>query len=607
MKMFKTRVLPVLLALATMLSLCAAAVVSSSAEGDNRITINTNDFTNIDPAHPDRFQAYQIFNGRVEQDDPQRLADADWGTGINAQAFVTAMTEEGGADNDNKENIDGTPFNQLVKAWLDKWNTATGDEGVQANPGLAADYTSQKQAAAIAAMLEEYGADNNLFMKTFARVAGKHLSATCTKSTYKEDTKQYIIDKLEPGYYLVKDTYVTDAENDIDDPEPDNRNDAVSEYIVDVLNDKTVDVKSSTPTLTKEVSHDGEFTYVGDEEIGDVITYRLTGTPAENYDMYKTYLYEFHDTLSEGLDFVKDAKLSGEQPFKVEAVNGEERTDITTYFTMKGAEGHDLEWDCADLKKIATVKFSTKLVLTYQARLNDKAKACDPEKNIAWAKYSNNPYGEGTGETPSSGTPEYTFGVEILKLEASEKKTPISGAGFKVKNESGQFATFTEVQEDGHKAYKLQGEQWNDLGTEIFTDTEGKLHIVGFNATEEGTTNYTLVETTAPVGYETTFDIPFGISVTYNEDGTVASQDIFIEKNAADDATSAPADRSDIVVGEIPATGEIPLTIFEALSPHLPKTGATTALVCTSIAVLCLAAAGVCFAVYRRNKRADNQ
>lgn len=606
MKALGKRVLPLLMAMVMMLSLSAAAIISTAAETDPNnytITLKPNEFTNL-PTESDstttaeRFEAYQLFSGRVdpaEHDgfDAQRLADARWGSGFTTgakDAFVAELKV-------NKTVLeDGKTVGQVFTEGLDAY-----------------DKQAQDEAAAVAAILEDF-ADDSLLMQTFARIAGGHLDGTPVKSTWDGTNFIIKIPKEQQGYYIIVDTYLTKSDANLngnpDPSESNDQNDEVSPYIIDVINDKEITLKSRVPTLDKKVKDDGKWTIVGDAQIGDYVQYKLTATLPENYDMFgivsedsynkaDSFYFAFHDTLSTGLDFVKD---NPEYPWVIRVDNGEGNEEqwktIASssnpgQFELLGADGRELVWKCDNLKEITDVKFDSKIVLTYYAQLNKNGVVAEPNKNTAHLEYSNDPYGEGHGNTHEVEIPEYFFGLNILKVALDEDNTPVANAGFKVLNKDDKYATFTKEGD----AYKLSG--WDDAGTEIFTDDEGRLHVDGFDdvSSEDGTPiTYTLKETTSPVGYETMYDIKFHFEATYSEDGmSVVSQKVVL-----DDRT----ERTDVDVtpeGTV-TVGEFPVTLYEPLSPSLPKTGATTALICSLIAVTCIAGAAVFFVVYRRSK-----
>ena len=83
----------------------------------------------------------------------------------------------------------------------------------------------------------------------------------------------------------------------------------------------TVTEKTSIPTVDKEILKGGanaaameakssdrqfnQFNNCGDSRIGQEVSYRLTGTVADNIASYAEYRYEFQDTLSKGLVVTK--------------------------------------------------------------------------------------------------------------------------------------------------------------------------------------------------------------------------------------------------------------------------------------------------------------
>ena len=63
--------------------------------------------------------------------------------------------------------------------------------------------------------------------------------------------------------------------------------------------DKTINLKGQAPSIDKTAN-------ATTVEIGQVVTYTIKGTIPDTTG-YDKYTYKIHDTLTEGLDFVKDA------------------------------------------------------------------------------------------------------------------------------------------------------------------------------------------------------------------------------------------------------------------------------------------------------------
>ena len=141
--------------------------------------------------------------------------------------------------------------------------------------------------------------------KAFAKAVAPYLTTAAGSANTVTDGK-YVISGLAAGYYLVKDqdgSLTGDA-------------DAYTEYIIKVVSDTTATPKSSVPTVEKKVKDTNDSTGVtsdwqdsADYDIGDSIPFQLKATLADNVSSYTTYKVVFHDTLSKGLTYNKDAKV----------------------------------------------------------------------------------------------------------------------------------------------------------------------------------------------------------------------------------------------------------------------------------------------------------
>lgn len=241
----------------------------------------------------------------------------------------------------------------------------------------------------------------------------------------------------------------------------------------------TISEKASVPSLTKEVQEDstGEWGKTADNNIGDFIPYRLTGTLPDNYVSYSTYYYEFSDHLSEGLTADKDS-------VKVSAVNGKETKDITDSFEITYGKDNTLHVVCEDLKQVEDVTATTKIVVNYMTTLNSKAEVgSQGNPNTVELIYTKNPNQDGHGETTPQENIVYTYSLDLVKLDANNLGMHLEGAKFTLQAEDGSY-----VQADG---------SLKDTKHEFTTDSDGHIDISGLDA---GT--YRLEETEAPAGYE---------------------------------------------------------------------------------------------------------
>ena len=125
---------------------------------------------------------------------------------------------------------------------------------------------------------------------------------TTTKvGTWNAETHK--ITGLTPGYYLVQDAETSP------DTSGTNRPGAKTKFIVQIVADQTVVVKSSVPSVNKKVKEKNDTTGTtsgwqdaADYDIGDKIPYKLEGSLPSTFEGYHTYRhYTFIDTLSAGL------------------------------------------------------------------------------------------------------------------------------------------------------------------------------------------------------------------------------------------------------------------------------------------------------------------
>ena len=218
--------------------------------------------------------------------------------------------------------------------------------------------------------------------------------------------------------------------------------------------------------------------------IGDSIPYKLTATMPESITAYKKYQLVFHDKLSAGLDYNRDS-------LKVFA--GGTEIPAENYTVAYSEDGKSLTVSINDAKAAPwNAVPGTEISVKYSAVLNENAEV--KNRNEAWLEYSNDPKGDGTGET-GPGVPDtvdvYTFEIRFDKVD--KNGDPLSGAGFTLykKDEADVFQPF---------------------GEEVKGVT--RFSFKGLSAGE-----YKLVETTTPDGYNTMEDFVFRIDAE-TADGT---------------------------------------------------------------------------------------
>ena len=318
------------------------------------------------------------------------------------------------------------------------------------------------------------------------------------------------------GYYL----FVTNALNDS------SKKDTGTSPIFAVVggNAVTVTEKTSIPTVDKEIlaatSDDPTklttgWAGVADSQIGQEVTYKLTGKVADNYASYDTYSYKFTDVLSSGLDYVDGSvevyalngttytKINGNK-YSVTNADASNNNTLTVEFKVGGGD--------KGLKGVPDVDANTRIVVFYRAKLNASANIAGANNqlkvnpNTVTLEYSNNPISGGTGTSESDTVEDYTYGLKINKVDLGTERA-LNGAQFTIqvnkpndKNLDGKF-----VQEDGTLSIKEHVFQTKD---------DGYFTVKGLDAGK-----YTVTEKHLK-GYADISPFDFEIVPTMSEDGT---------------------------------------------------------------------------------------
>ena len=336
------------------------------------------------------------------------------------------------------------------------------------------------------------------------------------------------------GYYLIKDQDGTVPPSETYTP-----------YIVSVVSNITFKPKSNeVPKFTKKLKDTNDSTGVitgwqdsADYDIGDKIPFRLQGTVSKDFDSYKTYYYAFHDVEEKGLTF----DSSSVKVFVGDEVNG---TEITTGYTVvtNTADGCTFEIVFDDLKKVTGVTANSIITVTYESTLNTDAVLGEHGNvNTAKLEYSNNPRGDGTGETPWDNVIVFTYKVVVNKID--QAGDPLEGAQF----------TLTKKTKNGTDVVKIM-----DVNTTLTQFTLSGL--------DDG--EYTLTETVTPAHYNTISPITFTVTADHKIDwDSISTRD--------DVLTSLSGDKK---VGEITFTssktdGTLTTNVINNIGTTLPGTG----------------------------------
>ena len=316
-----------------------------------------------------------------------------------------------------------------------------------------------------------------------------------------------------------------------------------------------VKIKSTFPTVDKKVSTDNN-TYQDNTtaQVGDTVTFKLTAKVPDMAD-YTAYKFVFHDTLSNGLEFVANSVevsiasnkiTAGDNTYSATYVDGTKK--LTVAFT-----------DLKNVVKSGTDKVATddEIVVTYKAKITKDAVTTNPATNKAHLEYSNDPSGTGTGTSNPDESKVYTYDINIFKYYKGEgnTETGLANATFKLTASEDSTSTAIElVKEEGTDlVYHVKGNNEADAVSTVTTGADGKITIKGLKA---GT--YYLHETIAPTGYNK-LKKPIKIEITVT-DNNYTTPSYKVDDKANADNTIKVENVKGVMLPETGSIGTIGLT-----------------------------------------------
>ena len=413
-----------------------------------------------------------------------------------------------------------------------------------------------------AAKVTGLGANNSVKVQQFANdftayALKNSLAATKTSGKITDSKTDYEFTDLATGYYLV---YVTGGKE-------------IQSSLVTVDSPtSTVNLKTEAPSITKTADKETV-------SIGQVVKYTVTGSIPDTTG-YDQYVYKIYDTLTTGLDFVKNA--DGDALDKVTEANvtiAFKDTDVTaagttpTIATLSGDGNRTMALDLSAWVKANQANKGKTFEVTYYAKVN--ANAAVKESNKAHLEYGNDPSNK-TETTPVEvKTPTYPLDILKKKTGTDEK---LAGAKFKLylNKTDADANNDTNVIKVSPVTPEVAGNYVVDP-TSTTTEFESVKDITGagynlrVNGLAEGT--YYLVETQAPAGYNK-LTAPIEIKIIKSADTDVNKWTI----------SKDGVDESDKIIDIVNSTGSL-----------LPSTGGMGTIIFAVIAAILVLGVAVSF------------
>ena len=302
--------------------------------------------------------------------------------------------------------------------------------------------------------------------------------------------------------------------------------------------------KNEVPEIKKDVD-DKDRTV----EIGQALTYTITGKVPSTKG-YDEFTYQVTDTMTEGLTFNKDVKVT---------IGGK---DVTADETI--AKNDDGFVASVDMRKYQA-QIDAPVVITYTATVNEKAIQSDKETNTATLKYSNDPANKDSFKESSVEVNVFSFNIVINKYAKGNENTKLEGAKFVLKNAENKYYKYDAA---------TKAVTWVDdksAATEVSTDANGAARFDGLQA---GT--YSLEETVAPAGYN---QLTKDITIVLDKNGSAT----------IDGAASAPGADHSLTTGVANSTGTL-----------LPETGGAGIMIFVALGTLAVICSGVFLVTNKR-------
>lgn len=495
--------------------------------------------THIADGH--QFTAYQIFDGDLTSDGI--LSNIVWGSEIT--------------DGDALLNELKTDATQI-------WNSDKTDSVI-----IKEAFAGATTAADVAEVLTSWSS-NGERLDHFAEVVGKYLgngkasNVAVTKNA--EDSYTYVIEGLDPGYYLIKDT-TTEVDG----------KDYRTKYMIYLTTTTTMSTKGDYPTVEKTVNDtlDGTYKESIAEQLNKTYYYKWEVNMDEDIAWYDTYKMYFTDTMSAGLTFGQFEEvyvletdnnkvyLYKDNNWVIDNEKGINGTPTVNKVDLSAA-GTKIVLGWNNLKSAYTsIAGDDILVVKYSATLNQNAVfGVEGNPNEVYIDFSNSPSDDGEGQSVPDDATAFSFQLKVVKVDADNQETKLSGAEFYLYHKHGDEKHYAVINDSGKVTSWVTN--MNDA-TKLVTEADGEFqyNIKGL----KDNTLYYLHEVKAPTGYNKMFtDVSVSIQPNFvtNSEGKITYDKLTYKVDGNETTINA---------GEEFTHGIVTATVLNDKGATLPSTG----------------------------------
>lgn len=435
---------------------------------------------------------------------------------------------------------------QIFSAKLDsgKLTDVTWGEGVKGDDLLVAlktattlgDFSKCSTPSDVAKELEGFTTEQATKFAAF--VAEKYLSTTKTEGTG-------TITLPSAGYYLIKDVTPVEGKYDASN---------LTLLLVSGAEEVTPKVKTDIPTLQKKVQDKNDSTGEttgwqdsADYDIGDIIPYQLTATLG-NVSNFDTYYVEFVDTMQH--------------------LTYNNITSVKVDDRILNAGDYTSSWDSTsktlkvfiDNVKAYGATNGSKIIVEYTATLDsDAVIGSTGNPNEAHLIFSNNPNGQGKGQTKPDKNIVFTYKVVANKVDQDGKDLP--GAAFAL------YKKLPSVPTDG-TSHIMEGTDAYAPVKELNVGANGEVEdkeLTTFEWTGIDDGDYMIKEIITPAGYNSIEPIKFKVEANHE---TLSDDPQLLELKGGDkftgnvDNCTLTTKIENRMGSTLPGTGGIGTTIF---------------------------------------------